>query len=688
MRLDDILPTVEETEPVVHRHFMDGGYASLLFDDAAAGVLLWSITSGLGVFGLRLATCVVNRPALGKAITAYIKSLGGNGRLEGAVLCELNCLAGRAVGELDAKAEICRRAVPSLAKSDVCGLDPEEVRAWARVIIRSELGSAPEFAPIDEFWARRWAWCVNGSHSRIAERELGDERVTVAEPGRVHRRVFVEGVSHNVLEDWKPRVFYSYSEKLEAGKTRALFAGDSLSYIAFEHLLRPVERVWLNKRVLLDPGSGGSCEMSERVRRLVSSNTDSVYVMLDYDDFNSQHSLEMQQMLFEELIAETNYDKILGMRILDSFKRGRIYWGDKSWKHVSGLMSGHRATTFVNSVLNRAYMCAASSTFRDKAGLHVGDDVVSSARSVSEAFSILRECEASGLRMNPLKQSVGRHCGEFLRVATGAKDTCGYLARAIGGAVAGNWVRDYTLQPSEALASMINAGWTIYNRSGGYPVGLLLSGVVNRLTGGTFASERLMCGVTGLGPGPVRLGDADYVERTYVEENWKVDLELADKAKKATEAYLRDGLAPVEGAALEMAKTGITTRMVELSYSKTILSSVAGEGVMSELCLRDVHAKAPRCVDIGSLLRMQDQHGLLEKYPLVMLVRSSLGRGDLRRLLDMVSDEWDGDPEEAAFGRDRVDCAVRGFVPYSDAAMLSRRAGGATVVAVHRQYYL
>lgn len=86
--------------------------------------------------------------------------------------------------------------------------------------------------------------------------------------------------------------------------------------------------------------------------------------MLDYDDYNARHPLEYQQMVIEELVAHSGYDPVLGQRLADSFNNMYLFRPDtREPQQLKGtLMSGHRATTFINSVLNYAYASGVPST--------------------------------------------------------------------------------------------------------------------------------------------------------------------------------------------------------------------------------------------------------------------------------------------------------------------------------------
>ncbi len=98
--------------------------------------------------------------------------------------------------------------------------------------------------------------------------------------------------------------------------------------------------------------------------------------MLDYDDFNSQHSLESIKLLFETVCEYVGYDADLSARVINSFDQSEVYVGGAKCGRLRGtLMSGHRGTTFINTILNEAYILCAYPRARNYYRLHVGDDV-------------------------------------------------------------------------------------------------------------------------------------------------------------------------------------------------------------------------------------------------------------------------------------------------------------------------
>lgn len=98
-------------------------------------------------------------------------------------------------------------------------------------------------------------------------------------------------------------------------------------------------------------------------------------------------------------------------------------YGDGAHRVLQGLFSGVRGTSFINTVLNRAYMQVAKCEIElehsvcgsDVKRVHRGDDIwVSNGRLLWAACLYDRMC-SSGLILQPSKQLFVRH-GEFLRL--------------------------------------------------------------------------------------------------------------------------------------------------------------------------------------------------------------------------------------------------------------------------------
>jgi hypothetical protein len=672
----EILPALRAEKPLLHRRFVELSWAVRdLYDDQVSALLLYAATiDGYVRDPVEYAIRCVLDPTGSKQLSTALKALGCNSHELGSKLVECQVLLGRAVGEIDLVEEALRRTTPARARATVVAVDDDRLRAAIRKILVRELDARPEFEGVEEFWSRRWAWCVNGSHSRVLERSEPKWSVDGVS-GQIHRRVFMENTQANPLREWSGVSYFTASAKLEHGKTRALFAGDSVTYACFEHLLRPVEQVWRNQRCVLDPGAGGYCGMVARIRRLQEQA--SMNVLLDYDDFNSQHSTAAMVALFEELVEVTGYPAELGAKICKSFERARVFVGgvDRGYSHGT-LMSGHRATTFINTVLNEAYIRCYYPELDSCLSVHVGDDVFIAAHDMAQAADIATRLMESPLRMNPTKQSVGGVTCEFLRMAVGKTCAYGYPARSVASIVSGNWVSEVKLEPLEAVRSMIGSVWTLMNRAGNRELYKLLVPSVVRMTrmSKRLVADVLSCKVA-LGAGPqLRAGSR---RRTVFLREVKVPGGSEERLGNdyATKAYLTSHLSEVERVALSLVDHGVQQAMLNASYAKTLASRArdGSEGMMAISASRSESYPHSVCT-VEEALGTSAKKGVLSKYPIVHLVANGLRERDLRSLVQLAGGDRDApDIHAEAFGSTARGVIVDGWLPYSDASWLGGR---------------
>jgi len=636
-----------------------------------------------------IAIAAIKQPDNAKAVSSSIKALGQAAEFGGAVLAEANCLLGRGVSPIDVGAEATLRATghgtpaPDIFPDDL-------LRSCIRELLHGELDmDRLEFKDVNEFWENRWAWCVNGGHSRLAEKH--DKRWLVAYKGQVHRRVAIESWKLNPLLEWDGKVYVSPSSKLEHGKTRLLLACDTVSYVAFEHIMQGVERAWKGRRIVLDPGQGGAAGIARRVRNMTKG---ACYAALDYDDFNSQHTLRAQEILFEELIEVTGYPELMGKRLVDSFRKMLICVGgvDVGYAH-STLMSGHRCTTFINSMLNAAYiMCANPQLFRRLKSIHVGDDVMAACAGPGEAEELITSMSRTICRMNPTKQSIGIVSGEFLRMAISKKHAIGYVARTIASAVSGNWTSDLSLTPDERARSIIVQCRSLANRSGGrYACTRLLVHAASKRTGIPVRHViNLLEGRTTLGPGPVYEGDNTVREFSLVDERKKYQMRGDNDQvdHNATTDYLTYAATSVERWALQQTKVSVENAMIDASYTKSVVTQAGTTGDCSSYRFRFERAyRLPgSCTEVEAL-GMDKWTGVLGRYPILQLLKQRMSKATVRTLINEIAPELKSMPlEVAAWGYDSVGYRLVGVLPYSDAASICSRVAYGVVYVSYNVY--
>ncbi|BCH36651.1 RNA-dependent RNA polymerase [Aspergillus lentulus totivirus 1] len=664
-------------------------YRGELYNDQASGVVLYG--SGLAGMGVRnaysIAAHLAYDPDLAKHLTSFFKAIGANGCRLGAALVEANTLQGRDVGMIDLRAEATYRTTDAV-NDKLANFSEDELRSACRKILTEEISHGPgglrvDYPSLEEHWDERWAWAVNGAHSGHVSKLY--PRLP-RPPGmlREHRRAWLESVEHDPRPTWDGHTYVSVSPKLEAGKTRAIFACDTVNYLFFEHLLGPVERRWRHKHVILDPGKGGHCGMAfataaARARAGVS-------MMLDYDDFNSQHSTLAMKVLISELCDLTGYPPEYARVLLDSFDKCDIYLGDEFIGRARGtLMSGHRGTTFINSCLNRAYLMIVlgEETVARASALHVGDDVYFGVTTYRQAGLVASTLASSPLRMNPMKQSVGHVSTEFLRNASSGRSTRGYLARGVAGVVAGNWVNELALSPSEAITSMIASGRTLANRSTVDFLPLLLFSSVVRMTRLPKEDHKklrdLLTGATALDNGPQFYPGGYYRSVPLLVSVAQTDrFGLAPLPRAATTAFLTRAAEPLEVSVLTQAGVSVVGAMEEASFRKSLPARYNNyETVrLGGLTLTQAIGTA----SVADLINVPAPVGVLSKYPLLTLAKQRIPEWLLRWAVGQAG----GNPSAVdlnleAWGEFKHGCIVATPLSYADASMYGHRTNASVL---------
>jgi hypothetical protein len=472
IRFDDLWCDVRMNYPKIaylvgtDRHVLDG-----MYNDEAVGWLMWMCGAFNHMGERAIAFCKhygLCRTML-KEINTYAKSLGLQRYGWGLCVCELITLEGRGVHvDPPSKDIVTRIDTKSFLKDKAAVCDRARLTRCIKEVLKRELATKPTWKSPDDYWTRRWLYTKSGSHSKYPEERIFGERLGL--PTQPTRREFAEVCSENVIAKGEPRVDCGHSYKEEHGKTRHIYSCDTVSYFTFDYLLRPIESVWRNKRVLLDPGRELQSTRYDRLRRISGCR-----YMLDFDDFNSQHTQwamkEVCELAFEGAPPEV---KDWAVR---SWSNTYVHWleGDNMREElmVGTLPSGHRATTFINTVLNAAYCFYASDDMmRGLESYHCGDDVIVFGPE-NKISQFITNVTASPFRVNPSKQSVGFEVGEFLRVAFTRESASGYGARGISSMVSGNWVTEHRLDKKSYVETMLRGLWTVAARFDSVGLGIL-----------------------------------------------------------------------------------------------------------------------------------------------------------------------------------------------------------------------
>jgi hypothetical protein len=649
-----------------------------LCNDTVTGMVTWFVATRerLGPTAWIVAVLIRDLKVMSE-LNTMVKSFGVLGASGLELLAEMGSILGRGSTVLDVHSDIIGRVDKKVFLRDkVAKISQSELKVALEEIRKYELPMDPKWPDADTHWKKRWAYTKSGSHSKRIERlALGD---IVTQKGQVTRREFAEAVERNLIAYGEPSVHAGVSLKLEAPKTRAIYGCDSISYFTFDFLLQPIERDWVGKRVLLKPSRSDALEDYSRW----GSQLETYKVMLDYDDFNSQHSIESMQSVFE-IFCSGAPPEILDWA-LKSFSNAYI-WGDpanpEGQLSVGTLFSGHRATSFINSVLNAAYLrVLMGRDFWALKSWHTGDDVLITTSRVDLVDTIVRTCLDGRLRINPAKQSIGRVNAEFLRVSFNRERGVGYFSRCVGSLISGNWVQLKLLDELEFVDSILGQCWTIVNRSGVRWLPVLIYSTFKRRvpTLAPYAKE-LLLGEASFNGSPLRApSQLEYLElRSHIAVARK--RAFRDLPAAATQDYLDNF---VDGRILEkieVTRGQLKRLMLEASYKG---ETEATKGItVPESEVRRIASVMRYC---GGKLRKR--RGVLESLFPISFMRGLMDVKLTEAVLVGLGKALEADIMDQAWATRVFPVAAFTNIPYSSARSLGRVVN--TVTAFYSTFAL
>lgn len=455
-------------------------------NDYATAILIWFITlyersPGTALFGI---DTLLDGDA--DALSNWIKTLGTAAFPYGYYLVEMKTMKGRASKEPDVWSDIQKRIDPIICERDcLCHINTEDLKPYIRRVIDEEFKSRPVYGTTEDHWTRRWAYTKSGAHQprihSIKGIHIDDDMVD-----RPTRRDFAEAVKENMICFGEPSCHTSPAMKLEHGKTRIIYSTDTVNYYSFDYLMQPVEKVWRNKRAIINPGEVCDSKFYQNASRYRYK------MMLDYVDFNSQHRLDAMQYVIEYACRDAPKEVVDWA--VQSLANGWIWYQNEKYKCVGTMFSGHRCTTFFNTVLSAAYiMYLCKDDYDHMKSYHVGDDVLLLMNEIEVYKRVYEATNSPKIRTSKEKQSSGCVCGEFLRITFNTQGALGYASRCISALVSGNWTVEHPLGSADYLDSIMNHLWTLSNRTNYIYAGQLLITTICRRCRMDYTMARSIC---------------------------------------------------------------------------------------------------------------------------------------------------------------------------------------------------
>lgn len=349
-------------------------------------------------------------------------------------LFELPVLMNRGIGSVDWQAEKHNRIFPNCVN-----VSSEKVYASAlRVFnLSHDLGYRYPKMELEDYLKNRWEWVPGGSvHSQYEE----DEEYIIKGLYTRNKFITMNKMPKHLISRFfssKPEVRAWTSTKYEWGKQRAIYGTDLRSTVVTNFAMFRCEESLKHMFPIGEQAEAN--KVHKRINHMLNGYDSFCF---DYDDFNSQHSISsMQAVLMAYYDSYKNYmsegqRKAMKWTILSVANMFALDPNKNEWYRLNGtLLSGWRLTTFMNTVLNWAYMDIAGafdvSGFSDS--VHNGDDVMISLNTVNAAVQIMDRMHAINARAQVTKCNI-LSISEFLRVEHGMNGDEGmgaqYLTRS------------------------------------------------------------------------------------------------------------------------------------------------------------------------------------------------------------------------------------------------------------------
>nr|QUS52824.1 RNA-directed RNA polymerase [Mute swan feces associated toti-like virus 3] len=311
-------------------------------------------------------------------------------------------------------------------------------------VLAPAVAQCPAWPSWREHCETRQAWVSSGSSG-------GEKVCTADEVIPIKKRAYFDSVTTSEMLRWPeshPALEATGSEKYEMGKARAIYGSKPVDYAVMAYVIMPLERRLFTIDGI-EMGLTGFSEVACAQRRLLlTAHPWLECTMLDYADFNMQHTLRAQAIVFRAL---SRLFRKYHSRNPDLLKCSewcaaaclnqwcKFPQDAKPVRTVQGLFSGIRGTNFINTVLNVAYFEVAREIVKLRYGvvprqlfrIHQGDDVWISNRSRVWAAALYQTMLDMGFVMKASKQLFAIATGEFLRVRYSAGEATGYVMRAV-----------------------------------------------------------------------------------------------------------------------------------------------------------------------------------------------------------------------------------------------------------------
>lgn len=345
---------------------------------------------------------------------------------------------------------------------------------------------AQSLKTMDDFWGERHVWVASGAAPKFkTEIKVRTWDPTSNSPvekvihQRLNKRAAFENLTLDQLKaEWRdtPYLFSNGALKHENGKLRTLYNTPMSHYVAQGFVLEQLEPL-LSELPGYDLNFVDEQALDALRQRLEGALKGRAMWMWDYTDFNVQHENDDMSMVW--LVIH----KILGkMEVFGDYKKQAVrelqemclyiaraeqnVWitspgGAYAGMKVRGLLTGSRATQFINTLLNIAYMQILQEQYDElfavrpiQLSFNHGDDVFAFVEDRTASVILTHMARVMGLAGNVNK--IARSFGEFLRIRYDDEGMRGHLQRSIANIITRDWQSGEEYTPEEKIKSVIS----------------------------------------------------------------------------------------------------------------------------------------------------------------------------------------------------------------------------------------
>lgn len=349
--------------------------------------------------------------------------------------------------------------------------------------IVGDMASGPILDSMDEWWSARWAWAPQGSTSmrhRLTPIAAQDDRLPAgARPGKKTLWETLSDDFASMASISEPIKVARASVKPEpGGKQRSLYAVDDVHTIVAGYASVHLEKfmnVWGMK------GKQTPADVAQWLVASANTRYPSVWVSLDYSDFNTEHELIALKMLDEGFMHawgrcghDVAADKVRCARWTANAHANA--WVQDSqgeyYRCMGTLFSGDRNTARDNTCLHAVYsrLCLKAAKQHDPACWFIernytGDDEDVLIDSWVGAWFYAQMHAQAGFELKPAKQMVDQECHEFLQRNTAPGElTIRPLFAALAQRASGNWYQDVYMWYDTVVQSISSNCWELHTR--------------------------------------------------------------------------------------------------------------------------------------------------------------------------------------------------------------------------------